>query len=178
MSVRRDCCELSSITNELNASNLGGSSFRFARRSAKLCDCIALCESHCRALRRKIHIFQANLRVASAVPGAFHGRESARICADQSPLFLPRKREHAVIIARVPQRREDSAADAEIRVSHVRRFRCIRKTQRKFAKARRCHHTSLFATCGLVRHPRLEVGRWMLDIRCLLAKTFGVESAA
>src|SRR6185437_14485251 len=96
MSVRRDCCELSSITNELNASNLGGSSFRFARRSAKLCDCIALCESHCRALRRKIHIFQANLRVASAVPGAVHGRESARICADQSPLFLRRKHEHAV----------------------------------------------------------------------------------
>src|SRR5262249_8396720 len=65
---------------------------------------------------------------------AFYRYENAGTSSDKFPLVVRWQLHHRGVLVGISERCEDLPSHTKIGMTHVRRFNCLRKTQRQFAK--------------------------------------------
>jgi len=98
---------------------------------------------------------QIDIRGALPPPSAFHRCEDVGTSLDKFSLVVCRQLHHRGVLVGISKRCENLSTDAKIGMTHVRRFNCLRKTQRQFAKFiwRHCFENLLCArSCSVQCH--------------------------
>src|SRR5262249_8242686 len=108
--------------------------------------------SHDRCLRAAEHY----VRCATLPPSALDDGECVGRFAHDQLLLIRRQLHHAVVIVRVPERRQDLVAHAAVGVGHVSRLDGVREAERELSKLISRHglHPCLAASLTTVFMPR------------------------